>query len=367
MAGYSVAADALKETSDGVGLNVLWSEFARTLDLKNAARTALVDLLTFSTTVASEPAALVENGAGNFERASEFGVPRSVNHPTAKERLGYPLEDFDLAKRYTWKYLRDATAAQVQSLHNQALAADNRLVHGEVLQALLDPSPRFNKDGGRVYGLLDGDGWTLPAFGGNTFEPTRSHYLVSGADAIDSEDCEVAVAMIGDTGFGVLGSEKIILLVNPAEGRAIRSFRAGVPNNNGKIALYDFIPSTGEPAWMSDEQIIGEQPDSKFYGLNVIGSYGAALVVEDALLAPKGYLIAFATAGPNSPRNVVALREHANPAHRGLLMVPGSSGYPLVDSYYTRAIGAGVRNRSAGLVMQIKASGQYVAPSMAVA
>lgn len=57
------------------------------------------------------------------------------------------------------------------------------------------------------------------------------------------------------------------------------------------------------------------------------------------------------------------LREHSR--IKGLQLVPGSNGdYPLVDSYWVRGFGTGVRHRLAGMVMQITASGSYTAPSL---
>ncbi|MCB8043602.1 hypothetical protein JM654_03680 [Microbacterium oxydans] len=39
------------------------------------------------------------------------------------------------------------------------------------------------------------------------------------------------------------------------------------------------------------------------------------------------------------------------------------SRYPLVNSYFTRGFGVGVRHRGAAAVMQIKASGSYQNPT----
>jgi hypothetical protein len=37
--------------------------------------------------------------------------------------------------------------------------------------------------------------------------------------------------------------------------------------------------------------------------------------------------------------------------------------YPLIDSFYQRGFGTGVRQRGGGVVMQIKASGVYDIPT----
>jgi hypothetical protein len=49
--------------------------------------------------------------------------------------------------------------------------------------------------------------------------------------------------------------------------------------------------------------------------------------------------------------------------YRGLRSIPGvRPGYPLQDSFWARCIGVGTRHRGAAAVMQIKATGNYVAP-----
>lgn len=92
--------------------------------------------------------------------------------------------------------------------------------------------------------------------------------------------------------------------------------------------------------------------------------YGDAWVVSDRQI-PAGYLVGLATGGPDSPRNPMGFREAVQGSLQGLIQLPGNSGnYPLIDSYYTRGFGVGVRQRGAGAVMQIKATGSYAVPSL---
>jgi hypothetical protein len=61
--------------------------------------------------------------------------------------------------------------------------------------------------------------------------------------------------------------------------------------------------------------------------------------------------------------NPVGFRQHANAGLRGLRLIPGNqSNYPLIDSYYSRGFGTGVRHRGAGIVMQITA-GAFAIPA----
>lgn len=63
----------------------------------------------------------------------------------------------------------------------------------------------------------------------------------------------------------------------------------------------------------------------------------------------------FGTGGAGNLQNLVGFREHKNPLYRGLRILPGNDQrYPLVESYYTRAFGTGIRQRAGAVVMQIK-------------
>lgn len=99
--------------------------------------------------------------------------------------------------------------------------------------------------------------------------------------------------------------------------------------------------------------------------MRVSGSYGPLYVIPDELV-PAGYLAVVATYGENSPLNAIAMREHENPLYRGFRTIPGNMpGYPLLESFYTRGFGVGVRRRGQAAVMQIKAAGPYETPEIA--
>ena len=58
--------------------------------------------------------------------------------------------------------------------------------------------------------------------------------------------------------------------------------------------------------------------------------------------------------GPGSPNNPVAVRQHPNPAYQGLRVIPGHwANYPLIESFFARSVGVGVRHRGAAAVVQV--------------
>jgi hypothetical protein len=54
-----------------------------------------------------------------------------------------------------------------------------------------------------------------------------------------------------------------------------------------------------------------------------------------------------------------------NPAYRGLQHIPGTrSDYPLIDSFYRRGFGTGIRQRGAGWLVQVTSSATYTVPAI---
>jgi len=94
----------------------------------------------------------------------------------------------------------------------------------------------------------------------------------------------------------------------------------------------------------------------------VLGSYAGVFVIQ-SYFVPKNYVALAASGGPNSSDNPVAVRSHANPAYQGLRLIPGNSQFPLVDSFFARSIGVGVRHRGAAVVCQIVNSTTYTEPT----
>lgn len=360
--GYSSEGDVLvSATADGVDLNSIWAKAATAMAMWNQERTALASLISYSTTNVGDAVPQV-SGGNHFEKASEFGEPHGLRAEPDALILGYDFEDYDLATRMTWKFLRNATAEQVQSSINSAFESDNRLTTGTLLRRLFDPAEGLNEFMHKVYGLWNGtDGMTPPSYAGQSFPSQNSHYLVSGNASLDPGDLVDAIAQVRSKGFGVSPNTRLLVLCHPNEAEVIATMRAGV-ETNGVESAHDFIPSASAPAYLTPENIVGQIAPATFGGLEVAGSFGPAWIVPSWHL-PLGYIAVVATGGPNSSLNPVAFRQHSNPAYQGLRLIPGrDQRYPLQDSFFQRSFGTGVRYRGAACIVQVKESGSYTAP-----
>src|SRR5690606_9503028 len=130
----------------------------------NAGRSTLVSMLTFEVTNPIEDVPQVANV--DFEEASEFGVPKGVRGGDYFS-LGYDVKWYDVAKRFTWKYLAEATAGQVESVHNAILEADNRLVFKKVLKSIfnnVNTTANIRGQAFPVYRLYNNDGTVPPDY-----------------------------------------------------------------------------------------------------------------------------------------------------------------------------------------------------------
>lgn len=365
--GFNVGADVLTRTADGVSLADIYNEFASVLTEWNRTRTPIAALFTSDTSDSFDQLPTNPEAGSDFEKASEFGVPKSTRRDVDYFRMGFPLEWYDIATRYTQSFLGDASYEQVNLQFESVMEKDNRLLFRTTMHALTDKvvaaNRATNENGVMIYDLWDGTaGEVPPSFAGKSFSSSHDHYLVSGAASIDSGDLEALISTIQEHGYGLRSSgEQIVVFVNPAQSDAIASWRRGEENANGAVAKFDFIPAAGAPAYLTDETIVGDKPPATFNKIAIEGSYGDAWITKDYHV-PAGYVVAVATAGPGSSRNPLRFRQHTGLEWRGLRQITVDN-HPLRNSYFQRGFGVGVRHRSAAAVMQIKASGSYENPT----
>lgn len=368
--GYSASGDILTRTRDGQDLNAIWNGYRAILDTFNAQRQPLIDLLSFGVTDVIED--IVEAGTERFEEATEFGLPKSIRSVPIVTQRAFPFKWYDLRQGYTFQFLagngntQGATAAQLDSVLQMAMEADNRLLFEQVMKALFNSANRTTSVMNTAYtvtALYNADSTFIPDYNGVSFNrATHTHYVSSGAALLDSQDLDQLSLLITEHGYDQQNGYTTILLVNPTESAVIKTFRRGVVNNNTQTAVYDFIPATGTGfllpvGW---EVAAGGQPGNTFAGMNVVGTYGPYLIVEHGTI-PSGYMVAAASAGRSTNLNIVGVREHTDASLRGVVIKPGNSAnYPLIDAAFIRGLGTGVARRGAAAVMQVTASGYSV-------
>jgi len=358
--GTNEFADVITQSVDGADLNAMWREFQRATAMLNSQRDPLINRLTFDVTDPTERVLLPVSE--DFEQATEFGEPKGIRLGTPFI-AGYDFAWYDIAIRYTWMFLAESTSEQIRALNAEALEADNRLVFTKVFKAIfnkVNSSATINGQNVNVYRFYNADGTVPPSYKGTTFTGSHTHYITSGAATIDAGDLKDLEDHLYHHGFRMSLGYSLVLLVNRQEGATIRTFVAGAGG-----ALYTFIPSQdvgGGVMLPANGGIIGRPTGSP--GIpGMIGTYGPFLIVEEDYV-PAGYVVALASGGDRNIGNPVGIRQHARPELRGLRLMPGPGrDYPLTDSFYQHGLGTGIRQRGAGVVMQITVSGTYTTPA----
>lgn len=366
--GIHAVGDVLTKTRDGQDLNALWNQYQELLNNWNATRQPLIDLLTFSVgdQVIDDVAQGVEE---DFEEASEFGQPKAIRPNITIQQRAYDFKWYDVATRFTFQFLADASASQIDMAQSQVLEADNRLIFKKVMKRLFNNVNNLTTINNVAYNakpLYNADGEFIPDYAGVSFNAaTHTHYVTSGAASIDSGDVEALVALMEEHGYKRSTGYQIVVLINPAQAPAVRSWRANATNANAAVAQFDFVPPRGVNIILpSTVSLFGDQPAQTFAGFDVVGAYGPYLIIMDANV-PAGYMFGFATQGSATSTNLVGVREHAQQSLRGLVLRGGDrNNYPIINSTFIHGFGTGIRTRGAGAVMQITASGTYTIPTL---
>lgn len=371
--GINAVADIQSSTANGVLLNTVWDEWADVIRQYNASNQPLISALTFPVTELTET--IVTGDQIDVELATEYGVPQPKRTTVSSALYGYDLKWYDVRRGYTHRYLQTVTSNQLDADLAAVLGGFDRLEYRLVMNQLFTNVNRqaFVEDANGnatatpipVYSVWNGnDGQTPPPYGANTFTSSHSHAKTSGAATIDSQDVEDLAVDVSEHGYSAVNGSTLVLLANPAQVKAIRTWRANVTNSNGAVATYDFIPAQGQPGLIIGSSVLGvQQPASNFNGLNVVGSYAGVLIVEEPRV-PANYVALFASGGSQVSGNVVGVREPTNPALRGVLQTPGdNAAVPLVQSFFERALGTGIRQRGAASLLQISAAASYTPPT----
>lgn len=365
--GFNSSADILTRTRDGQDLNDIWRQYQEALAAFNAQRQPLIDLLSYTVTQPIED--IVQPGQEEFEEATEFGVPTGIRPAPQPVARAFPFKYYDIALRYTFQFLAGgpsqtagASTAQLDAIQNQVMEGDNNLQFKLVMKAVFNSANRQTMIDNAQYmvtALYNADGSYIPPFQGTSFDgTTHTHYLATGsaqAHIFDPGDFQTAANHIEHHGYTRSQGYQVLFLMNLSDAQAtIAQFARGV-SFGGVNSIYDFIPSAGQNLVFQlppGFTLVGTGiPPNSFAGLDVLGTWGQYMVVTHGNI-PSGYFVAVATRGNSVNTNVVGIREHANPAFRGLVLFPGNrESYPLIESYYARGIGTAIGPRGAAAVM----------------
>jgi hypothetical protein len=380
--GYSAKADILTKTRDGQDLNAVWNDYAAALQSFNDARQPMIDLLSSQVTGIVDE--ITNPGTERFELATEFGIAQSIRPAPTVTSRAYPFDWYDLRQGYTWRFLQKATQAQLDSVMNVAMEAENALVFDQVMKSLFNNVNRTTTLDGitspfTVVALYNADSSYIPPYKGQTFAGSHNHYLGSGANtgqvAFDPQDFLDLAGTVEHHGFTKSNGYNIIFLMNPADAAAsvvkyVRNTAFASGGATPATSLYDFIPTQATNQTLllpPGYTLAGGLAPNSFAGLDVVGSWGPYLIVQDYQI-PTGYMVAAASAGNASNLNIIGIREDENPSLQGLILKPGNNNnYPLIDSNFIRGIGAGVRQRGAAAIMKLDATGgAYTVPASMV-
>lgn len=374
--GFHTAADVVTQTADGRDLNDIWSTLQQLVVAANAPRDSLVSFLSRRVSVPVED--IPVGSTDDFEEASEFGVPHALRATGGYFSMGYSFKWYDIASRYTWQFLAEATAEQVNSDANTVLEADSRLMLNQVMRTIFNNVNLVANIRGtayNVYKFYNNDGTVPPSYATNTFTSSHNHFVTNAQNPlagdgsatskeVRAKDLELLAGLMTEHGYTPERGYTLVALVNLQQANAIRLFRSTV---NGGTGQYDFVASSNQPPALQPVNQIGINTPvpTSIRGMPVIGQYGPLLIVQNDY-QPLNYVTGFATGGPDNVGNPVAIREHANAALRGLRLVKGRQpDYPLIDSYWVRGFGTGVRYRGAGAVLQVNtASSTYAIPTV---
>lgn len=357
--GFNERADVIV-AADGTDLNEFWNEVQDTIRIRNAQRNRLIDAL--ATRVTSPVTSVLVPSSVDFEEASEYGQPVGIRGGGTRLFRGYDFKFYDLAVRYTWMFIAEADRRQLEMHHNLALDADNKLLFNKVMRTLFN-SLNLNgvtdqNEPVTVYKFYNADGEVPPPYATYTHAGTHNHYITSGGATVTSANLDTLALELGHHGYTLQNGYQLVLWVNTTEAAVIKTFKT----SSG--ASYDYVPNPamyGGKVWVPNNgQYVGG-PQGTLEG--EIGTYGPWHIIEEAYI-PSGYMVGLASGGPENLQNPIGIREHANAAYRGLKVIPGQrSDYPLLDSFYRRGFGTGIRQRGGGAVMQITASGSYTIPA----
>jgi hypothetical protein len=350
----------------------LYIRLRQALAYYNQTADAILGLLANRTTTVQERFPFGTIGGGLLQPGAELGRALAVRpNQGAEFDVAYPIDRFRTRAIFTPEYLLRATVADVQAVTVQALIDDFNTMFRTTLAALFDNANYTfidPKDIGAGAGtltirrLFNADGTTGNIYMGNgrlVNMASLNHYKVSGNAAFTNS----AFLLARDTLKNVGLNGNIILFISEDDADDVS-------------LLSDFVGA--ENAFAYDNYGIGrdpnitvppgsETPRAIVTYPRAIGRIRNAGQVVTLPWMPSGYIFAM---DATSDRPLV-VRESDLAQLRGFRLTgndvvgdpPLDGPDPILNKYWERVFGVGVRNRGNGVVVQITASGTYTAPT----
>jgi len=247
------------------------------------------------------------------------------------------VENYKTGHVYQRSFLMYARMDDIERLHAEAIAEDNRTIKREVLfETMNDPAVAPTEYKGALwngyYASNEGIS-TPPKWETNSFSSTHNHYVTSGGSALAEADFDTARQHM--TEHGVAGQWLCYMHTN--QGNQLSSL-LGITGSGIASSVKDELAMNGYL--------------SRFKGWDVF--------VTDQI--PSGYVLW--TCNQVNGRKLAAFVESDNASFRGFSILPGydNPSFPLIGAHYERNFNIKVLDRSAAVAMQITTSASYTNP-----
>lgn len=291
-------------------------------------------------------------GASNgFEVHTEYGRPDEKRAATEGHML--PLLGYDRALGWTWDYLRDARAAQLQADIADAIKDARDIYRQKVLARVL----QRGDDSGAAKGL-GSSGYSPgfataaastsvdfipPTFGGTSFDSNHEHYVGITGGVFTNAVFSDAKAELREHGH----EPPYEFVIGPADETTVRGLTDFTPVDSDLVAY----------GLTQDRARLDQMADS-------VGSYYIGTAHDFAIRVVRGipqyYGFGWKSYGPRSVRNPLAIRaKKGQAAPRVTAMTDprnGSGAHPLQYLMLFAEFGVGVRDRTNGTARYVNSA-----------
>jgi hypothetical protein len=367
---------------EGVQADV-FDQLQKTLALYNELNNDVLGILAERTTVAKEAYEASLGGqadTGILQERAEYGkvyatrIAQEQGLPNAFE-VGYPIKPFADRKMWTPEYLLRATVRDINNTTVDALIRDHNTMFRAVLAALFRKTNYTFKDD-KVLGqglgtlnvkrLLNADG--IPGTFINEFNEEVvlgdvNLYKVSGSNVFTNNTFVIAHDAL--TQLGMDGD--IVYFISKADESAVRLLSDFVASDDAVRVITDpkiVDPPAPEGTIVQPSYSLVRSPRAIGRIRSVDGKSGEVVVLPWMF---AGYMLAMDRSGDKP----VVIRESDLAQLRGFQLVSEESmtgafdpSRLIVNKFFQRIFGAGVRNRANGCVVQITTNPTYTDPAI---